>query len=408
MRRRSVFFAAAASLALVLTGCSSTSGSSEKKDSGNATGTIVVWGDETRGKIVEALGKKFEEKYKIKVKFVQKGNDTLISEYKKQVPAGQGPDVIVTAHDHLGEWVKDGVAGTIDITSSKDKFLPVSVQGVTYNGQTYGVPYAIENVALVRNNKLTKVEPKTYDEMIAAGKEANVKYPFIIQSNPQNGDPYHMYPFQTSFGIPVFKSDSKGYTTELAMGGEKGAKFAQWLKSQGEAKIFDNNISGDKAKQEFMEGHAAFTVTGPWNVPDFKKKGLDISVLPVPSAGGEPAAPFVGVQAFFPNPKSKNKVLVNKFLTEFVASEEGQKIAFEIGQRPSAWTSVSESATDPIVKGFGAAGKQGVAMPAIPAMAAVWEHWGSAEANIVKGKVDPAQGWNTMLQNIEKAIAASK
>jgi arabinogalactan oligomer/maltooligosaccharide transport system substrate-binding protein len=32
--------------------------------------------------------------------------------------------------------------------TSKASFLPAAVQGVTFNGQIYGVPYAVENVAL--------------------------------------------------------------------------------------------------------------------------------------------------------------------------------------------------------------------------------------------------------------------
>ena len=75
------------------------------------------------------------------------------------------------------------------------------MRGVTYDGQTYGVPYSVESVALVRNNKLTTATPKTFDEMISAGKSAGVKYPFIVQMGDK-GDPYHFYAFQTSFGAP--------------------------------------------------------------------------------------------------------------------------------------------------------------------------------------------------------------
>lgn len=418
--KRSVGIIGAVCLALALTSCgggtnkpadngaSSDPSSAASGAAGSDSGTITIWGDETRGDLIKALGDEFTKETGINVKFVQKSNDNLTDDYTKQVPAGQGPDIIVTAHDHLGAWVKDGVAGTIDLSAVKDKLLPVAVQAVTYNGQTYGVPYAIENIALVRNNKLSKAEPKTYDEMIKAGKESGAAMAFEVQSDPANGDPYHMYPFQTSFGAPVFKSTDAGYTEESGMNGSEGEAFANWLAKEGKAGNMDVNIGGDKAKQDFLDGKTAFLLTGPWNTAAFAEAGMDFSVMPVPSAGDKPAAPFVGVQGFFPSPKTANPLLVNKFLLEFVATEKGQKIAYEKGGRAPAWADSSIIGDDAVIKGFSEAGAQGAPMPAIPAMGAVWQFWGSTEANIIQGKQDPVQGWKTMNENIKKAIDKSK
>ncbi|MDO5746907.1 MAG: maltose ABC transporter substrate-binding protein [Actinomycetaceae bacterium] len=403
--RRSLAVITAAVLALGLSACGGSDDgakgpSTDKKE--KLGGEITIWGDETRGDIVKALGEKFEADYGTKVNFVQKSNEDLIPEYTKQVNSKSGPDIVINAHDKLGELIKNGVVSPVDIAAVKDKFVPSAVQAVTYDGQTYGVPYAIESVALFRNDDLTKAEPKTWDEMVAAGKESGAQYPFIIQQGPEQGDPYHMYPFQTSFGAPVFKSDDNGYTAELAMNGEEGVKFAEWLHAN--ADILNPNIDGDKAKEEFQNGNAAFTVTGPWNIEDFKKAKINFSVLPVPSAGGKDALPFVGVQTFFLSPESKNKIVATKFLNEFVASEEGQKILYDVGHRLPAMKSVADSIDDPVSKSFSEVAGSGMPMPAIPEMGAVWEFWGSTEANIISGKQTPAEGWKTMNENIEKKI----
>ncbi len=60
--------------------------------------------------------------------------------------------------------------------------------------------------------------------------------------------------------------------------------------------MLDPAIDGDKAKQAFLDGKAPYMITGPWNTTAFTEAGMDISVLPIPSAGGQPAQPFVGVQ----------------------------------------------------------------------------------------------------------------
>ena len=118
--------------------------------------------------------------------------------------------------------------------------------------------------------------------MIASGKKTGVEYPFIIQMGDK-GDPYHFYGFQTSFGAPVFNTNADGeYTSELAMGGSGGTDFANWLKAQGDAGIISPSITGDIAKQAFLDGKAAYTVTGPWNVAAFRDNKMDVSVLSVP------------------------------------------------------------------------------------------------------------------------------
>ena len=42
----------------------------------------------------------------------------------------------------------------------------------------------------------------------------------------------------------------------------------------------------------------------------------------------------------------------------------------------------------------------------IPAMGSVWNFWGQTEANIVTGTETPAEGWATMINNINNAIAS--
>lgn len=372
-------------------------------DGAAKAGVLTIWADDTRYDQIVELSKDFTAATQVEVNVVQKSVDSMVDEFLAQVPTGKGPDIIINAHDKLGQMVSNGVVGTVDIANIKDKLAPAAVQGVTYEGQTYGVPYAVESIALIRNNKLTQAEPKTFDEMIEAGKAAGKEYPFIMQMGTE-GDPYHMYPFQTSFGAPVFKQEADGsYTSELALGGEGGTKFAEWLKAQGEAKVLDPAISGDIAKQSFIDGKAPFTVTGPWNVGPFREAGMDVSVLPIPSAGGQPAQPFVGVQVFFASAKTENPLLVNKFF-EYVGTEDVQMKLYELGKRIPAMPAVAAKVDDADIKAFAEVAGSGVPMPAIPAMGSVWEFWGVTEANIVTGKEQPADGWNKMAENITKAI----
>ena len=394
--------AVTATLAACSNGSSSSSSSQSASASASSVGSLTVWADDTRYSQIQELAKDFTAATKVDVQVVQKSETDMDQEFISQVPTGNGPDIIVMAHDKLGQMVKNGVVSPVDLGDAKSKFSEAAIQGVTYDGKTYGVPYAVESVALVRNNKLTSDSPKTFDEMVASGKKAGSEYPFVVQMST-DGDPYHLYAFESSFGNEVFKQSADGsYTSELTLGGEGASEFTQWLKEQGAAKTLNPNITADVAKDAFLKGNAAYMVTGPWNVTAAKAAGLDVSVLPIPSAGGKEAKPFVGVQMFYQSSKTQNQVLVSKFF-QYLETKEAQSKLQELGGRVPAMTEVANSLSDENLKQFATIAGNGLPMPAIPAMGSVWDYWGKTEVAIVNG-ADPASSWETMVNNIQTSI----
>ena len=396
-------FAAATALAACNSNTTPTTNSSE--NSNETLATLTIWADDTRFSQVQSFAEDFTASTGVAVNVVQKSVDSMDTEFITQVPTDNGPDLIVMAHDKLGALVANGVVAPVDLGEAKSNFSDVAVKAVTYNGQTYGVPYAVESVALVRNNALTQDTPTTYDDMIASGKTTGVEYPFIIQMGDK-GDPYHFYGFQTSFGAPVFNTNADGeYTSELAMGGSGGTEFATWLKAQGDAGVFSPSITGDIAKQAFLDGKAAYTVTGPWNVTAFREAGMDVSVLSIPSAGSQAAQPFVGVQMFYQSAKSANPVAAKQFFN-YLATPEAQEEMQKLGGRASAMPEVAAKSDDQDIKDFAKVAESGALAPAIPAMGPVWNFWGQTQVNIVTGTETPAEGWATMITNINNAIAS--
>ena len=105
--------------------------------------------------------------------------------------------------------------------------------------------------------------------MIAQGTAAGVQHPFVVEQGV-DGNPYHLYPFQTGFGAPVFGTDANGGydSTKLELGNAGGDAFATWLGSQGKngTGVFNTEITGGIANEAFTTGKAAFWLTGPWNV----------------------------------------------------------------------------------------------------------------------------------------------
>jgi arabinogalactan oligomer/maltooligosaccharide transport system substrate-binding protein len=168
---------------------------------------------------------------------------------------------------------------------------------------------------------------------------------------------------------------------------------------------FSTDWTYDVANTEFSKGHAPYTIAGPWAIQTYKDAKIEVAVDPIPSAGGETAAPFVGVQGFYLSSQSQNKLVANDFLVNYVATPNVIKALYDADPRLPAMTSVAEEvASDPIVAGFLAASKNGAPMPSIPEMGDVWASWNTAEASIISGKSSAKDAWTKMLADLDKKL----
>ena len=369
-------------------------------------GQITLWVDANRAPVLKPVAEQFKADTGVTVNLVIKDNQKIPDDFITQAPTGKGPDAIICAHDTIGRFVQNGVVAPLELGDAS-VFQEVAVQGFTYDGKVYGVPYAIENIALIRNTDLVAEAPATWADLLTAA-EGKGKYKVLVGLDPKASDPYHLYPIQTSFGAPVFelKADGSYDASKLAMGGENGAKFAEWLAQMGKDGVLSLNISPDIAKDQFVKKQSPFFLTGPWNLEAIKTAGIKYAIDPVPPAGDQDAAPFVGVQGFAMSAKSTNAVATQKFLVEYVGSQSTQEALFKEGNRAPANKAAFETAkADTDVAGFGAVGSAGVPMPNVPAMGSVWADWGQTQATIIGGKAaDPKADWAKMVTAIEGKI----
>lgn len=382
---------------LTLAGCSAGT-SEDTSGSKDAGGKLVVWVDAERVDALQSAADAYQEKTGVKVELTGKSVDDMKDDFIQQVPTGKGPDIVMGAHDWLGELSTNGVVAPIELGDSSEDYLPVALQAATYEGTVYMLPYAVENIAVLRNADLVPTAPRSFDDMIAKGT-------FVVEQGAE-GNPYHLYPFQTAFGAPVFGTDDSGSydPTDLQLGSEGGFAFADWLGAQGAAGVLNTDVDGEIAKQQFLDGTAAFWLTGPWNVGAATDAGINVAIDPIPSPTGETASPFAGVKGFFVSSESKNKVAANDFLVNYIGTEDVQLELFKAGNVLPALTAAADTAaSDPIIAGFQAVGADAVPMPAIPAMGAVWQYWGVAEAAIINGE-DPTATWQKLVDDVTAAI----
>lgn len=432
MRVRKPALALAAGVALLATACGGDSGTaasptpspSEAASSAAPSPTqsgppargdadLVIWSDDKRAAALKPFADKFGTDNGIKVA-VQPVSKDLQTNYVTATTSGNGPDIVVGAHDWIGNLVQNGTIAPMTLTDAqKGAYDPIAIKGVTFDGKVYGLPYAVESIALFRNTELAPTAPKTFEDMIAAGTklktEGKVTEPFIVQQG-QPGDPYHLMPLFTSGGGGLFGTTPAGdpdpkqvlvgspgsvaAMTEIAKYGEKGKN------------IIKRSVTGDNALSFFTDKKTPFILTGAWNVANMKTAGIKYAIDPFPGfAGKKPAQPFVGVQAFFVSSKAKNAAFAQEFVLNAINTPEAQKALYEAEPRVPAMTSVvaEVKASNPDIEALQAAAKDGLILPAIPAMAAVWDPLGKSQAAIIGG-ADPASTMASAQAAIVKAI----
>ncbi|MFP4148901.1 MAG: extracellular solute-binding protein [Nitriliruptoraceae bacterium] len=372
-----------------------------------ADADLVIWADDTRRPVIEPFAEEFGEEQGISVAVQEVPFDQIRDNVSVQGPAGQGPDVFIGAHDWLGELVENGVVAPLDLGDSADEYLDVATQAFAYDGTNYGLPYSIENIALIRNTELVPEPVETLEEMVEVGLDAveagDADLPIAWQQNG-NGDPFHNYWLVTGAGGYVFgqAEDGSYQADDLGIDSEGGLEAAEIFGELYEQDFLNVDVTYDVMIDTFSNGRAPFAVTGPWALGDFAD--VDYAVEPFPTVEGGTPAPFVGVQGFMVSAFAENDLAARTFVLDFMGSDEVQLALYEAGSRPPAKVAAFEQVSDdPDVAGFGAAGEAGRPMPAIPEMGSVWSAWTDAYENIAAGQ-DPQEAFEQAASQIRELI----
>lgn len=358
-----------------------------------ADADLVIWTDAEKAASLEEPAAAWGEANGLTVA-VQTVAEDLQGNFITANQAGNGPDMIVAAHDWIGNLVQNGSISPVQLPgSAADSIAPIGIEAVTYDGQTYGVPYAVETLVLFANNALTDVpEPASVEEMVAAAEAGGAENPLSLPVGEQ-GDAYHMEPFYTSGGGYLFGKDAEGNLdpSDVGVGKEGSIAAAKKIGELGEKGVLSTSISGDNAISLFTDGKAAYLVSGPWAIENIRTAEMDFTMSAVPGFEGmEPAVPFAGVNAFYVAAGGKNPAFAQQFATAVASSADIVEQMFPKNELPPVNLELQEklAADFPEVIKIAELAENAEAMPAIPEMAAIWQPLGQAEANIVGG-ADP-------------------
>lgn len=379
---------------------------------------LVIWTDDTHLAAMQAVADTYAQANGISVG-VQAVTDTRAA-FITANQAGNGPDVLVGAHDWIGQLVQNGAIDPLQLSPDQvSAYSDTAIRAVTYDSQLYGLPYGVESLALFCNKSVVgDTEFATLDDAIAAGQKAldagTVESALNVPVG-ENGDAYHMEPLFTSAGGYLFGKDADGNYNpdDLGLDSPGGLAAAAKIGELGEkgSNVLRRSISGDNNISLFAEGKAACMISGPWALNDVRAGLGDdgYTLQPIPGfAGMGPAQPFMGAQAFYVASNGKNKAFAQDFIANGVNTVDSMTTLYKMANLPPAMTAVRDSIAqdNPDFAVIAKAAEGADPMPAIPAMAEVWQPLGVAYADIVAGD-DPAKAMQDAANAIRTAIAGS-
>jgi maltose/maltodextrin transport system substrate-binding protein len=346
-------------------------------------GALSIWisGDKGYRGLAE-VGKKFEKEGGIIVKIEEPAR--LTDKFQSVGQTNKGPDIIIWAHDRLGEWAGAGLIKPIDVTPGfKATLISKSWDAVTRNKQIWGYPIALEAVSLIYNKKfVTGKLPSQLSEIPEFARTLGAREPNVIPIMWDYTSPYFSWPFLASGGGYVFGRSSTGFDlNDIGInnsGAVEGLEAVVDLIKNG---ILPKGVSYNVMEQKMNAGQLAIMISGPWAWSKLRGSGVDFGLAPLPGVAGNPGRAFVGVLTAFINHSTPNAEIAVQFLERYLCTAEGLRtMDADVPLGVPALKSLADemAASNPLIQTTYESTLNGEIMPNIPQMGKFWSSLAAA------------------------------
>ncbi|SET78662.1 extracellular solute-binding protein [Stigmatella erecta] len=345
----------------------------------------------------------------ITVKALPVPYDAFADKITATVPRGKGPDLFIFAQDRLGGWIEAGnTIEPIDFfvdDALKKRFIPTTLDAMTYRGTLYGLPLNYKVTTLIYNKKLVPTPPKTSAEMVQIAKKITNKGAGKFGLAYAYGDFYYHAALMNGFGGGVF--DAKFTPTMNSPANVKSIDLLmKWIDKDG---ILPAEPSTALVTSLFNDGKTGMVISGPWFLGEIAK-GIEYGLAPLPTldeADGKPMRPWMTVEGVYVTAPSQNKEAAFDFAKFLTDTASAKVLALEGRQSPGnaqVYTDAQVS-KDPQLKPFRDQVDTAVPMPNAPEMTMIWSPATTAMNSILKKTATPKAALDTAQKAVAKDIA---
>jgi maltose/maltodextrin transport system substrate-binding protein len=374
-------------------------------------GQLLIWMDADRASAMQLVANKFEQDYGIPVRI--ETPEKITDNFPLAAQAGKGPDIVIWAHDKVGEWADGGIIAPIEVTAAyKQQFYPMAWDAVRHRRQLWGYPISLEAIGLIYNKKLVHGAPPTQlSELVALHEKLKSECPGTSSILWDYTNPYYSWGIMASGGGYVFGKIGDGYDPRnVGVATEGAVEALSEIVQLIDAGVLPRMASSGEMPQELMtRGKLAMIISGPWDWPNLMKNGIDFGVVPMPGVNGKLGKAFIGVQVAYINRNSPNRDLVKEFVEKYAFTKESlcaldHVKPIGIPAMVSLYDELSRS--NPLLGEMKRCADEGEVMPNIPQTARFWTSVGTALELTTSGRSKPADALAEAQRNMLKAVQA--
>jgi multiple sugar transport system substrate-binding protein len=298
----------------------------------------------TNEKLIDMFNDKNKGKYKVISRVGNADTGQRFDKLRTQMQAGGEDldvilgDVIWTAQLAESDWISD--LSDRFTESQRKEFLPGSVEAITYEGKTFGMPWFTDTGLLYYRKDLLQESgfdgpPKTWDELkqmtLKVREDAGLKYGFVFQGAAYEGGVCDGMEFIWTHGGEVLDPDDPTRVLVDSPEAIAGLATERSMITEGISPEGVTVYKEDESAGAFLNGDAVFLRNWPYvyalvGTSEYPKLDPEqVGVSELPSADGEPGNGTVGDQPLYISSTATDPDAAWKFI-QFLSAPEQQKI----------------------------------------------------------------------------------
>ncbi|MCG8515433.1 MAG: extracellular solute-binding protein [Halanaerobiales bacterium] len=375
---------------------------------------LVVW--ESSGPeedFVTLVGEKYTEETGVKIEVIAIDQLSQGDKLALDGPAGKGADIVVWPHDRIGKAVLQGLLWPLPQDKlNLDGYTESALDALRYQGDLYGLPYAMESVAIIYNKDLLATIPPTFDQFLAEVLKLNKPEENQFGFMGDIGNLYHIFGFVAGYGGYVFKNTEQGLDVDdIGLANQGAIRAANLIKTFRTSGLMPEGTTYDVFDGLFQEGRLAAQINGPWAFGNYQKAGLNYGIAPFPKLdNGEYPRTFIGVKAYYISAFSEHK----EEALEFIKWLTNQENSFRHYQETAIIPTRDDVISMPEFQGnkdfmaFAVQAGRGIPMPNVPEMMQVWDPINDALSFILRGQITPEEALPMAVEQIKENIQQMK
>jgi multiple sugar transport system substrate-binding protein len=247
-------------------------------------------------------------------------------------------DVIWTAQLAANDWIVD--LSNRFSESERRKFLPGSIEAITYEGKTWGVPWFTDTGLLYYREDLLEQSgfsegPATWEELkemaLKVKQDAGTRYGYAFQGANYEGGVVNGLEFIWTHGGEVLDPQDPNKVLIDSPNAIAGLETERSMIADGIAPEAIATYHEDESAGIFQNGDAVFLRNWPYvyallgDPAESEVKPEQVGVSDLPSADGQPGNGAVGDQPLYINAFSENQDAAWEFI-KFLSAPEQQKL----------------------------------------------------------------------------------